>query len=138
MMSRPQNAPKGLFTKKQINVGTQELTYNSTHLILSGGIKLGGAAGGAITANSTGATFAGAVTLGAGLTLNGSLNLGGTVNGSNSTTNSIITSATAALPGNVQGVVGLTVLQNSTGIAYLVNTTGTTWKYLNVTTAQPT
>lgn len=31
-----------------------------------------------------------------------------------------------------------TVISNSTGVALAVNTTGTTWKYLNVTSVQPT
>lgn len=34
--------------------------------------------------------------------------------------------------------VAFTLISNSTGVAMCVNTTGTTWKYLNVTAIQPT
>lgn len=122
-MAQPQNSPRGLFSKQQINVGTQELTYNSTALLVSGGIQITGA-GGLLSANSTG------------LTLPGTLVLGGAITGSGSGA-AVLVTATAALPGNVSAE-GFSFLSNSTGNALLVNTTGTTWKYLNVTTAQPT
>jgi hypothetical protein len=45
---------------------------------------------------------------------------------------------TGSLPGNVDSGVALRMLTNSTGVAAVVNTTGTTWKYLNTTSKQPT
>jgi len=45
--------------------------------------------------------------------------------------------AESVLPGNVDGGVAFTIVSNSTGVAMAVNTSGTTWKYLNVTTKQP-
>lgn len=47
-------------------------------------------------------------------------------------------SAASALPGNVDAGAAFRLISNSTGVALGVNTTGTTWKYLNVTSAQPT
>ena len=44
----------------------------------------------------------------------------------------------AALPGAIDGGVQWTLVSNSTGVAMAINTTGTTWKYLNVTSLQPT
>lgn len=46
---------------------------------------------------------------------------------------------TGSLPGDVNNA-GATIrmLTNSTGHALIVNSTGTTWKYLNVTSKQPT
>jgi hypothetical protein len=46
--------------------------------------------------------------------------------------------AVSALPGAVDGGNQWTLVSNSTGVSLAVNTTGTTWKYLNVTTLQPT
>jgi len=147
-MASPQNSPRGRFAKERVDVGSQQLTYNSTTLNLSGGIKVSGAAGGVITANSTSANFAKGVKVSngagglltansTGLTLAGTLTLGGAITGSDSTTNGIVLTATAALPGDAS-LEGFAFLSNSTGNALLINTTGTTWKYLNVTAAQPT
>lgn len=44
----------------------------------------------------------------------------------------------SSLPGNVDGGVQIGVGSNSTGVFLAINTSGTTWKYLNVTTKQPT
>lgn len=44
----------------------------------------------------------------------------------------------SALPGNVDNGVLLGVISNSTGVAVFINTTGTTHKYLEVTTRQRT
>jgi len=123
-MARPQNSPRGLFAKDRIDVGAQQITANSTALLLSGGVQIAGA-GGLLSANSTG------------ITLPGTLTLGGAIVGSDSTTLGVVVGATAALPGNAS-LEGFAFLSNSTGNAILVNTTDTTWKYLNVTTAQPT
>ena len=46
--------------------------------------------------------------------------------------------AESSLPGNVDGGAAFTLISNSTGVALAVNSTGTDWKYLNVTSAQPT
>ena len=52
-MARPQNAPRGLFVKEQINVGAVELAANTTgNLTLSAGIALSGEDT-LLTANST-------------------------------------------------------------------------------------
>jgi len=43
----------------------------------------------------------------------------------------------SSLPSTDQGVA-FTMISNSTGVAMAVNTTGTTWKYLSVTSVQAT
>jgi hypothetical protein len=101
MMASPQNSPRGRFAKERIDVGSQNFTYTSTAVVLSGGLTLGGI--------MTGSGVGGGIVL----------------------------ASTAALPGAVS-LEGLGLLSNSTGNAIIVNTTGTTWKYLNVTTDQPT
>ena len=47
-------------------------------------------------------------------------------------------SAASALPGDVDVGAGLRLGENSTGHFIAINSTGTTWKYLNVTSKQPT
>lgn len=101
-MAHSQSSPRGLWAKNRIDIGSNQLTGNSTALILNAGVQLNAAR--YITADSTNYVF----------------------------------TSESALPGNVDGGVALTFVENSTGVAVAVNTTGTTWKYLNVTTAQPT
>lgn len=55
-MARAQNSAKGLFSKNRIDVGGNSLTYNSTALILSAGVKVSNKQ--TLTANSTGLVFA--------------------------------------------------------------------------------
>lgn len=62
-MAHPQNSPRGLFAKARIDAGSQGLTFNSTALILTGGIRLNDKASGQLTSNSTGVNFPGAVFL---------------------------------------------------------------------------
>lgn len=102
-MAHPQSSFRGLWAKKRIDIGANELTANSTALILSAGIKVSNAQ--TMTGNSTGLVFG---------------------------------DPASALPGAVDNGVLIGVLSNSTGVALFVNSTGTTHKYLNVTSAQPT
>jgi len=60
-MARPQNSFKGLFAKSRVDIGSQNLTYNSTALILSGGVRISDKAGGQLTANSTAVILPGGV-----------------------------------------------------------------------------
>ena len=100
-MAHPQNSPRGLFAKNRIDVGSNQLTGNSTALILNAGIKVSN-----------------------GLTV--------TANGSS------LSSDLVALPGDLS-TGNLAFGENSTGATFVaVRTTGTTWKYLNVTVDLPT
>jgi hypothetical protein len=101
-MAHPQNSPRGLFAKDRIDIGSHNLTDNSTATIFSGQIQV--SATGYIGANSSGYIF----------------------------------TSEAALP-DARSSAKWTFITNSTGEnAIAVNTTGTTWKYLNVTTVIPT
>jgi len=51
-MARAQNAPNGLFAKDRVDVGSNNLTGNSTALVLSAGVKISNAQ--TLTANTTG------------------------------------------------------------------------------------
>ena len=102
MAGHSQSSPRGLWAKNRIDIGSNELTGDSTALVLSAGVKISDAR--YITADTTG----------------------------------FVLTAESALPGNVDGGIQFTAISNSTGVALAVNSTGTTWKYLNVTTAQPT
>lgn len=53
-MAIPQNSPRGLFAKKRIDVGAQNMTANSTAVIFSGAVAFSGVSSKTITANSTG------------------------------------------------------------------------------------
>ena len=52
-MAHPQNSPRGLFSKKQIDVGAFSVTANSTALILPNSVRIGTKAT-YLTSNSTG------------------------------------------------------------------------------------
>lgn len=78
-----------------------------------------------LTTNSTGIVFSGGVKLSSAQGLSGN------------STGIIFNNPEAALPETDNGAA-ITLISNSTGVALAVNSTGTTWKYLNVTSIQPT
>jgi len=125
-MAHPQSSFRGLFAKKRIDIGANQLTGDSTSLILNAGIKVSNAAGGALTANSTGLIAAKGVKISNNLML--TANSTGCVGSAD---------AGSALPGAVSDNV-FQIGSNSTGSWLAVRTTGTTWKYLNVTAVLPT
>lgn len=53
-MAHPQSSPRGLFAKRRIDVGTSQLSFNTTGLILSAGLMVSDKTAHKITANSTG------------------------------------------------------------------------------------
>ena len=124
MMARPQNSPKGLFSKNRIDVGANQITGNSTALLLSGGVRVSGVQ--MITGNSTAVVFGEGVRVSDAQTLTGN------------STGLIHADSVGALPGNVAGakVIGVIDLP-TTGIAVFINTTGTTYKYLSLTSVFP-
>jgi len=120
-----QNSPRGLFIKQNIGIAeggglflddystrTAALTASTTGVQFAGGIKLSATSKGLISAS------------GPGLSLVGS---------------SIVFSAPGgSIPGNVDRGGGVTIMSNSTGVALCLNTTGTTWRYIEVTSRQRT
>lgn len=57
-MAHPQNSPRGLFAKKRIDLGGNEVTYNSTAMLLSKALVVNGqTTKGLISANSTALTL---------------------------------------------------------------------------------
>ena len=122
-MARPQNAPKGLFVKDQINVGTSELTGNSTgNLLLSGGVQLSGVSTAILTADSTGN-----VSASAGVKLSGE--------------DTLLTANSTAIIGSVARLtlnsMDMRLASNSTGVGLQINTTGTTWLWTSTTSVGP-
>lgn len=120
-----QNSPRGLFIKQNIGIAeegglfledysqrTAALTASATGVQFAGGIKLSG---------TSKAMIAGA---GPGLTLSGS--------------SIVFTAPGGDLPGNVDRGGAITIMSNSTGVALCLNTTGTTWRYIEVTSRQRT
>lgn len=63
-MAHPQNSPRGYASYRRVDIGGVTQTYNSTALILSGGIRLNDKASGLLTSNSTGVNFPGSLFLG--------------------------------------------------------------------------
>lgn len=122
-MPQPQNSPRGSFGKKKITIGDSNLQANSTGIYLSAGLALSGKTAMA-TQNSTGVIFPDQIQINAARYIN-----------ANST--AFIVTAEATLPTTDNGAA-FTIISNSTGVAIAVNSTGTTWKYLNVTSVQPT
>lgn len=107
-MARPQNAPKGLLVKAQANLTTAVIT---TATITTGTITTG-----TITTLTvdTACTITPVITSSGGITL------------------PTVTSLPAAriAPGTTKFIT------NGTGSGLVLNTTGTTWVYLNTTTVQ--
>lgn len=69
-MARPQNSPKGLFRKRQIDVVGSNgdivaLTANSTALLVDKGLRLSGQANAVLTGDSTGVKTNAGLTVGA-------------------------------------------------------------------------
>lgn len=67
-MARPQNSPKGLYRKRQIDVvdasgNITALTGNSTGLVLDKGVRLSSQANASLTGNSTGLVVSGGLSL---------------------------------------------------------------------------
>lgn len=120
-MAHPQSSPRGLFAKQRIDVGAQQLTTNASGLVLNNGVKVGSAQ---LTSDTTSLVLAGGVKISDARYIT-----------ANST--AYIFTAEAALPTTDNGIA-MSFVSNSTGVAVVVNSTGTTWKYLNVTTVQPT
>jgi hypothetical protein len=109
-MAHPQSSPFGLWAKQRINVTTLGV----------------GASLVTITGDSSGILLSGGIKVSNKQLLTGD------------STGIIHGNAPSALPGSVDGGNQWTLISNSTGVALAVNTSGTTWKYLNVTTLQPT
>lgn len=71
------------------------------------------------------------------LSLSGAVTLNGLQKLTGNSTGIVHGNPETAIPTTDNGAAW-TVISNSTGVAIAVNTTGTTWKYLNVTSVQPT
>ena len=125
-MAHPQNSPRGLFAKQAILV-------EEGVGILFGDYDTGSSA--LLTASASGLEVAGSVKI-SGQTL---ATISGDARGLSLSGSSILFSAPSdAIPSGVDRAATLWMVSNSTGFAVTVNTTGTTWKYLNTTDAQPT
>lgn len=114
MATRPTNSPRGLWAASKLRIGSGGVIHtayaNTTALM---------------TANSTGLLVAGQVRV------NGQKYIGANTTG-------FIFTAAAAKP-TTRSSAKWAFYTNSTGVnGILVNTTGTTWKWLNVTTVAPT
>ena len=155
-MARSQNTPRESLAAKQLELttdGTAVLSTNSTgNLLLSKGLALSGESADAITQNSTALFLAGglaisgestdiitqdstAVKMSAGLSLSGQGSANAITQNSTAVTfpdGSQVASLSAVLSGR-KGPATIVFVGNSTGNMLAVNTTGTTWKYLNVT-----
>lgn len=130
---------------------TSGLTEDSTGLILAGALTLSGKSTAQLTQDSTGLIAAQALTLSGkstafltqdatSLILAGDLKINNVLNINGDSTGILLVSGndTAGLAGNI-AAGNIQIGTNSTGATFIaVRTTGTTWKYLNVTTALPT
>lgn len=129
MANHPQNSPRGLRTFKKVNLvadaGTvTALTANSSGIVLDRGVKVSGVTNGQLTADSTGLVLPGSVKV-----------TNARYIGANSTGYTF--TAQAAKP-TTRTSAKWSFITNSTGVnGILINTTGTTWKFVNVTTLIP-
>ena len=123
-MAHPQSSPRGLWAKKRIDVGASQITANSTGLVLNAGIKVSNKANAVLTGNSTGIVTNAQIRVANKRYLN-----------ANST--GFIVTAESAIPTTDNGAA-FTFISNSTGFFGALNTTGTTWKYFEVTSRMRT
>ena len=126
-MGHPQNSPRGLFQKEAIAFSvapsTARMTGNSSgQVVFAGGVKVTTQV---VTGNSTALFIAGGLALSGRSTNPLTQNAGGFLLG-----------LTAAPSGD--GVGAIVSGANTTGHYVKINSTGTTWKFLNVTVVQPT
>ena len=119
-MTHPQNSPRGLFSKKTIEIDGNTIEGNSTGVQLENGLALSGQSG-YIAQSASG------VILPTGLSLSAQTDY----HTANSTASWIFPS-TAVLP-STRVVGGLVFVSNSTGKALAYHSTGTTWLYMSGT-----
>ena len=149
-MAHEQNSPRGLWAKKRIDIvgsSSDTITGNSTGIVLGAGIKISNRANATITGNSTGIVLVAGIKISnqANATITGDASgivVAGAIKISNKKSISanatgLILPTSAAIP-TARSSCKFAILTNSTGNAVLINTTGTTWKYLNVTSVLPT
>lgn len=137
-MARPQNSPRGNFAKNKITVGSQELTNNSTALILAGGLTVSALR--TMTGNSTALVLDGGLTVSSLRTITGNstalvLDKGVKISNSQTITansTAILLPTRSTLPTTRQ-VGGLVFVSNSTGKMLAYHSTGTTWVYASKT-----
>ena len=127
MSKHPQNSPRGLLAKHlfvvpagkgimfdSYSTGSNLLSANGTGLKVAGSILLAGYSErtSLIAANTTGLKVRGGAIIG--------------------------TDVSSALPTSEDKGIAMQLIENSTGVAVVLNTTGTTWKFLHTTDAQGT
>lgn len=114
-MTKAQNSPRGLFKKANAEFTAATVT------------------------TLTASTFSGTSTAFGVTTLTaGTLVLGAGANSITSPSAGVVTlSSTGTAPTTDKGRA-IACLFNSTGVALMINSTGTTWKYLSTTSEQPT
>lgn len=128
-MAHVQSSPRGAFGKERIEVKGGAITGDSTgNMFLSAGIALSGEATDTITQNST------ALLLSAGIALSGETTDVITQNSTAVAFPSGVTfDSTTALPVTRSAPGTIEFVANSTGNMFVINTTGTTWTYIGVT-----
>ena len=151
-MAHPQSSPRGHFAKERIDVGGAQITADTTgNLELNAGLSLSGETTDTITQNSTAVLFAAGIALSGettdvitqnstGVKLAGGIWLGGETAAAdliNQNSTGVILPYASALPSTRERGT-FVAIRNSTGSAIGFHTTGTTWKYANVTSVQPT
>lgn len=129
-MATAQGSPRGLLYKNGIKLvnstGSVQMTPNASGLVLDGGIRISDKAGGQVSANTTALILPGQVRLGA------TKHIGGNSTG-------YLFTAVAAKPSTRTAGYNWTMITNSTGVSGIaIRTTGTTWKFVNLTSVLPT
>ena len=117
-MSHPQNSARGLLAKELIELTNATLTAATVTTLTVGDATI--TDGGTDIQFSTGIDLSG-----------GKRYIRGNTTG-------LMVEPIAAIPTAKDAGACFAVVSNSSGVAIVVNTTGTTWKYLNVTSIQPT
>lgn len=123
-MAHPQSSPRGLWAKERIDVGANQITGNSTALVLSAGLTVSNAQ--TLTGNSTT------------LIVSGGIKVSNAQQLTANSTGFIAGNAASALPGNIDNGILWGIGSNTTGVFLFVNTTGTEHQYVNTTSVQPT
>jgi len=147
-MAHPQNSPRGLFAMNRIDIDDAQLTDDASgNLLASAGLALSGQSDAITQTASTlkvpvGLSLSGRTEVitqdASGVNLPGAISLSGQSGLITQSSTGVVLPTVTTIPSARAGNGTLSVISDSTGQCVVINQTGTTWVYLNITSVRPT